>query len=381
MRRYVATLFRLKELFLIPIITVPAIALIITFYTGREYMVESRIWVDPSGYLQETTGGSGANVTPSGSETRTLSERLSTESFRAEVIRRAGLADAIDQGLWPVPSELGTQVAGIPVVRGIARAMGVVIPVNRDEAIDLAQKVVETQISVSSDGVNLLSVSYTGSEPFLGKRLIEETIVYYNETASGRQQEDSQIGTEFYGRQVEIQLEKLVAAEEAERAFLIANPEPLTGQVRSASERAEIDRLSRAIAIERTLYEDALQRLEQVRIQGEAAISSRNVSFAVVDLPEIPNQPSLATSALILNLIVGLTLGGMITGAGVIAITWTDRTVRTREDVEDMVSIPLVEQVPLVSGFSDKKNLGVRSALAALLAPPEEPAAVVAGDS
>ncbi len=381
LRRYVATLFRLKELFLIPIITVPAIALIVTFYTGREFRVEAKIWVDPVNFLPSDSRTSD-RVTPSGAEAATLTEWLSTESFRAEVIQRSGLADAIDQGLWPVPSELGEQVSTIPLVRGVARGMGVVIPASRDEAEDLAQKVVEDQISVRSEGNNLLAVAYTGIEPFLGKRLVEETIIFYNEKASIRQIENSQLGTEFHGRQAELQLQKLQAAEAAERNFLITNPEPLPGQTRPASELAELDRLRRTIALERTLYEDAQRTLERVRIEGERAISSRAESFAVVDLPVVPAEPRLAGSALVLNLIVGLTLGGMITGAGVIALTWTDRTVRTKEDVEETVSIPLVEQVPLLSGFSDRKNTSVRSALAAILAPPpEDRGPALAGDS
>lgn len=380
MRRYVATLFRLKELFLIPIITVPAIALIVTFYTGREYRVEAKIWVDPVG-LTPGEDRTSDRVTPSTVEANTLTEWLSTESFRAEVINRSGLSDAINQGLWPVPSDLGEQVAGVPVVRSLARGMGVVTPVGRDEAQDLAQSVVEKQITVSSEGTNLLAVAYTGIEPFLGKRLVEETIIFYNEKSASRQLENSELGVEFYSRQESLQLQRLQAAEEAERNFLINNPEPLPGQTRPASELAELDRLRRTIALERTLYEEASRRLELVRIEGESAIASRNESFAVVDLPEVPDSPRLASSALILNLIVGLTLGGMITGAGVIALTWTDRTVRTKEDVEETVSIPLVEQVPLLSGFSDK-NSSVRSALTAILAPPpDDRGAALAGES
>jgi uncharacterized protein involved in exopolysaccharide biosynthesis len=368
LRRYVTTLFRLKELFLIPIITVPAIALIVTFYTGREYRVQAKIWVDPSGFLTSTTSGSGQR-TPSVIEAGTLTEWMSTESFRTEIIKRSGLQDAIDEGLWPVPAKLGEQVAGIPVVRSIARAMGVVTPAGQDEAVDLAHTLIERQIVIASEGNNLLSVRYTGVEPYLGKRLIEEGIILYNEKTAARQQSDSVLSVEFYGRQAELQLQKLNAAEAAERSFLISHPEPIGGQNRPASELSEIARLARTVALERTLYEDALRKLEQVRIQGEAAISNRNESFAVVDLPEIPPKASLAGSALILNLIVGLTLGGMITGAGVIMLTWTDRTVRTKEDIEETVKIPLVEQISLISGFNDRKNIGVRSAFTAVLAP------------
>jgi hypothetical protein len=59
----------------------------------------------------------------------------------------------------------------------------------------------------------------------------------------------------------------------------------------------------------------------------------------------------------------------MISVAGVVIVTWTDRTVRTKEDIEETVSVPLVEQVPLVSSFSNKGGARVRTALTDILNP------------
>lgn len=370
MRRYVATLFRLKELFLIPIITVPAIALIVTFYTGREYKVESKIWVDPSELLatQLLTNSSTARVTPATLEAATLTDWLSTEAFRQEVVDRAGLTEAIEEGLWPVPSQLGEQVADIPVVRGVARTMGVVTPVGPGAAKDLALSMVEDQVVASSEG-NLLIVTYVGTEPFLGKRLIEEALQVYNEKATDSDIRQSQGAITYYSNLVDEQLVKLDAAEQAYSNFLILYPEPLPGQTRPASELAEIDRLASTARLEQSKYEDILRTLDNVRIAAGAAELNRAESFEIIDVPVVPDAPRLATSALILNLIVGLTLGGMITTAGVIGITWTDHTIRTREDVEEAVNAPLVERVPVVSGFSGKKGPDVRSALIGSLNP------------
>ena len=374
MRRYVATLFRLKELFLIPLITVPAIALIVTYYTGREYVVETKVWVDPSLLLNLNASSSTVRVTPSQAEATTLQERMSTEAFRLEVIRRSGLEQAIQEGLWPVPSKLGEQVAGVPVVSSIARAMGVVTPVGQEQAMDLALKMVETQVGISSEGNNLLVVNYTGTEPFLGKRLVEETLGYYNEIATERDVAESERGIQFYTAQAERQKELMDAAAEAERRFLEVYPEPLPPQRRPAAEQAELARLQSAANLERVFYEDALRKLESVRLTGQANIAERTDGFQVIDAPEVPAQPRLATKALILNMIVGLTLGGMISTAGVVLLTWTDRTVRTKEDVEESVSVPLVEQVPLLSGFSGKKSASVRTALTDILNPRESAA-------
>jgi uncharacterized protein involved in exopolysaccharide biosynthesis len=287
------------------------------------------------------------------------------------VIRRSGLELAIQEGLWPVPSKLGEQVAEVPVVRSIARAMGVVTPVGPDQAMDQALKMVETQVTVSGEGNNLLVVRYLGTEPFLGKRLVEETLAHYNEIATARDVATSEQSIQFYLDAVETQKARFDAASEQERSFLELYPEPLPPQRRPAAEQAQLATLSEATNLERVFYEEALRKLEQVREASSAAVVRRTNGFQLIDAPEVPEQPRLASQALVLNMIIGLTLGGMISAAGVILVTWTDRTVRTKEDVEEAVSVPLVEQIPLLSGFSGKRGAGVRTAFTDILKPRE----------
>ncbi|MEX0761265.1 MAG: hypothetical protein WD208_10640 [Dehalococcoidia bacterium] len=348
MRRYAQTLFRFKELVLIPLIAVPALALIVALYTGKEYEVEAIIWVDQNRFLETLTMSSPTRSTPSTVEGASLNEWFATKAFRMEVINRSGMAAAIENGNWPVPSKLGEQVAQVPIVRSIARALGVVMPVSPDEASNQAMNMMERQISVSAEGNNLLRARYVGKEPALGARLLEETLAYYNEKATDRQVADSQMEVEFYTRQVELQKERLDRAAGAEWSFLELYPEPMLGQTRPATELVELDRLRSAWQLEHTLYETALRKLEEVRIAGEAAVYGRNDSFAVVDPPVVPENAHVGIQALVMNLIVGVTLGGMIGGSAIVLLTWVDRTVRTREDVEDAVAVPLVAQVPQI---------------------------------
>jgi hypothetical protein len=236
--------------------------------------------------------------------------------------------------------------------------------------MEQALKMVETQVTVEAEGNNLLVVRYLGTEPFLGKRLVEETLGYYNEIATEQGVATSEQSIQFYLNAVETQKARFDAASEQERRFLELYPEPLPPQRRPAAEQAELVRLGNATNLERVFYEEALRKLEQVRQASSAAVAARTSGFQLIDAPEVPDQPRLASQALILNMIIGLTLGGMISAAGVVLVTWTDRTVRTKEDVEEAVSVPLVEQVPLLSGFSGK-GAGVRTAFTDILKPRE----------
>ena len=364
MRRYAETLFRHKELFLAPVIIVPTIALLIAFYTGRTYKVEATVWVDPSQYLTDTTR---IATTPSQVEAQALQEWFETESFRLEVMNNAGLTEAIARGDWPVPSELGTSLAGIPVISGLAGMVGVAMPVPQAKAQDAALEMMEQTIAVSATGNNLLAVTYTGKEPFLGQRLLEEALALYNNRSTQAQIDETASSVAFYSEQAEIQRGRMDAAAEAVATFLRNFPDPVAGQVRPAAEVAELDRLRGALSLERELYQWVLTRLEEVRITAEAQVASRTSSFLLIDTPTVPSSASLPASTLAMVLMLGLTLGGIIGLVPIGILTWTDHTVRTREDVTDMVNVPVLAEVPLVRNGRRSQMGWVRSSTGWLL--------------
>ncbi len=364
MRRYLETAFRYKEIFLVPVILIPALAILIVAYTGREYKLEARVWVDPSRLLEDLSIGS-SRSSPSAVEGKAMQEWLTTDAFRAEVVQRSGLGAAVDDGKWPVPSTLGKQLAKVPVVRSVARRMGVVMPVGHDEAMDMALKLVASSLTVTAEGNNLLLLTYRGRHPVLGQRLLQETLTHYNERITARQVEDSRLGVDFYSRQTQIQKVRLDQAAEVQRQYLAAYPDPLPGQSRPAAEQAELQRLDQAHTLERTLYEASLRKLEDVRVSGEAALSGRLDSFLVVDMPPIPDSPGLPTKKIVTNLVLGIALGLMVGVTPVLVLTWGDNQIRTRADVEEALSVPLLAEIPELAA----RKVSVRSSVATMLSP------------
>lgn len=196
MDRYLETLFRRKELFLIPLIIVPLMALVLFFGRGPQHTVKTSVWVDWNITVDPVAS---SRVNPNDLQSQGIRDWLATEGFRQEVMDKIGLTAAISQRQWPVPTPIqrATNKVGLGNIVGIGsflQSIGLASPVYVSEANAYGHRMIKNSIKVTPVGNNLLTISYKGPEPILGKRIIEETIILYNqksqdlETVSGRNQ-------------------------------------------------------------------------------------------------------------------------------------------------------------------------------------------------
>ena len=346
MRRYLETLFRRKDIFLIPLIVTPLVALGFLAIRGGQFEVTAAIWVEPSPFLSETGAGSGDDETPNEVEAQALNEWLLTGSFRDEVMERSGLAQRVNEGSWPrlngaqqVSRSLGLD--SVPLLGGLLRMVGLAGPSNQGEARMLAHQTVRDAVEVTPEGSNLVLISHTGNDPGLGPALITAVIDVYRERKIERRTAAVEEALAFQQGQVDEQQARVQEAGDALSGFLGANPAP-----RAPAAEAEAERLRRNQELAQTVYEDALLRLNELRVQGEAAVSTGGQSFQVVDPAGAPESGGVGGRMMLMMLFLGLVLGGALGAAGIAVVSWTDGTVRGAEDVNGMVDAPVSGQVP-----------------------------------
>lgn len=371
MRRYLETLFLHKRLFFVPLLAVTLIALLTTIYAGKQYKVSASIWVEPSPLLDPIEKSRG---TPSELASQSLRERIATESFRKQVMDQAGLTEVIQKGQWPVPSRLAQQIesvpmARLPVVRTLLKVVGVYPPLTLEKATKAGMDMMETTLAVAADGTNLMRVNYVGKEPDIGKRLIEETLALYKKQTLDLQEEQAKSGIGFYTGQLNSQLQRVSAASSTLQQFLEGHPAPIPPQTRPPAEQTQLDNLQKSLVLEQMLYQSTSQKLEDVRLTGEAAVSNRDQSFRVTDPPDKAEPVGTTTGRLVITLMLGLTLGAIVGFLPIIMLTWLDKTLRTRDDIEKAVKTPLIAQVPLVRTGGLQRPESVRAAAAKLVLP------------
>ncbi len=353
MRKYLETVTRVPAVFLVPLLAVPIVALIATLTTGQRYEMSALVWVEPSPYLDPFTS---SRATANKDEAQALRERLETEAFRMEVLELLGVAEAIRQGQWPVPSNLQARldsmgiVRNLPGLRPVLKAVGLVPPVTMDERLEAGLAMMANSIRTSTRGANLLRVTYSGNDPQLGPRLVEVTLDLFNQKTLEIRAQEARTGTDFYTRQLEIQRERMDAATKELQDFLQQHPEPLPGQTRPVAETARQDELERTVLLVQTLYDSALRRLEEVRVTGDAAITTRKQTFQVIDSPRKPEMAGTSKKAIIVAVGFGLVIGGMLGAVPIIFLTWQDNTVRSASDLHDLVNPKLIMYVPEARG-------------------------------
>jgi len=290
--------------------------------------------------------GSGANRVVA----QALRDRLKTQAFRQQVMNRSGLTDAILAGEWPEPSQLQRQLNSLPILRNVSDILGLAPPDSVNEALVMGIRTAGRSLKVSTSGNNLIIVVYSGSEPVLGQRLIEETLSIHQEEALAARTRESEVGTEYLTRELQTQEERFLASAAKLERFEAQFPPPPFGLQRPGQELQELQNLQQAVELNRTAYIAALNRLESLRLASSAAMSTADLYFRLMD-PPISSGGGAGVSPRTMGMMgmLGVTLGTLLGIVAIVLTTWRDGMIRTRADVERTIETPAIVEVPLLT--------------------------------
>jgi len=344
---YLETLFRHKAVFLVPLIIIPFIIVLVTFYAERQYVVRASIWVEGTRILptDESTG----RLTLNEFGARMINDRLRTRAFLEQVRDRSGMTDAVLAGEWPQLTDLQRWLDSNPLLRRVGTIFRVAPPRTVEGAMAKALITVGRSLRASPVGNNLIVIRYGGSSPALGQRLIEETLSIHQEERLATRLREAEAGVEYLTRQLRAQEERLTVSREELTRFEEEFPPPPLGMQRPSEEFKELQRLQQGQALDEARYLAALDRLEDLRLRSDASLSTTDLRFRVVDPPVAGSGGSrVPPRKLGVMGMTGLTLGIILGTVAIVLITWRDGTVRTRADVESAFGTLAIIDVPLL---------------------------------
>lgn len=105
-------------------------------------------------------------------------------------------------------------------------------------------------------------------------------------------------------------------------------------------QRDQLDVLTREVGVARATYDAAMQRSSAVRLEGQLDQNS----IAVLNTAVPPAYPSSPRP--MLNLLLGLILGGLIGTAAIVAAEKLDRRIRFDSDLVEVCELPLLASIP-----------------------------------
>lgn len=293
--------FRHKFLISLPLVILVLAGLVASWSRqSTVYSASAQVWTQTTPLLaSRLDGNANSFLTPAQSQALVLNELLILDSFRLSVAAKVdGLA-----GLDP---------------RSQVRA-------------------VREGTTVFASGVNVLTVRHRDSDPALAQAIVRAVIDTYSERIASDVATQADAAQAFYEERLEgarTELEERKAALARYQVTLPTSSDLQLTELRAEVERAQENR------------DSLLDRLEQIHLERDAALTGRDISFQVTDPPELPSSPlPTAKRDLLIFPILGLLLGISGSAAVLVALTRLDDSIRLPMEARRL-GVPVLAVVP-----------------------------------
>ncbi len=321
--RILESYFRHRFLYLLPIVMMTAVGVITFFTADVSYISLGVLYVRKESLLTSLTnlqdGGFGW-VTPAKATVTEFSELLKTDAFRRAVILQTDLEADMAGG----PTSVGETIAAVG-----------------------------QSVWVQTLGDNLVMVGAAYETPEIAQQLVQATLESFIQWKINVDREESVSAEEFFNSVITVYDSDLEVARENLRLYLEAHPEPLRGD-RPEIERMEIDRLQAEINIAEKQLTNALERQENSSLAVAQAESAVRQSYLIIDTPKLPSQPASSKMDGLVNAIIFVVVGVVLSVTGVLGAALLDRSHRFAIDVRHTLDLPVLAQVP--DGAEKKKK-------------------------
>lgn len=324
MRRTLETIFRRLWGFLVLIVVLPLIGVGIAFLLPHSYESTATVWALHRYTAVGSTGPeSNLEATPAETQSNALKELLHTRVFALNVSRSTGLADELRESV-------GYKV------NGLFRSLDI------DDAMvnEVADNVV-----VTPNGYNLLSISYTSSNPRVAERIVQNVISQFGGQSSSLALYDGQKLLDAYQGELAKAKEDYDKAVTDEATYLQQHPDKARSTQISDPEYA---RLHAKTQQAQTSYQNIQTAIDNLRQQLATLGQGSSDLFKIVD----STSPGLPTSRMKSFLLCAGTGLGIALAAIVLYVVMTvrrDRAVYTATDIQKITSLPVMMQTPYLS--------------------------------
>ena len=315
--------FRHRFLYLLPLALMTAVAALAFLTAKTSYISLGVLYVRKDSLLTSLTrlqdGGFGW-VTPARATIVEFEELLKTDAFRRAIILKTDLEPQLVNG----PIAVGETIAEV-----------------RDA------------VWVQTLGDNLVMVGAAHAQPAIAQQLVQATLDSFIQWKINVDQEESVSAEGFFDSLVVVYESDLDVARDRLRLYLEAHPEPLRGD-RPEIEQMEIDRMQAEINLAEKQLSNALERRENASLAKAQAEGAVRQSYLVIDAPRLPSQPASSRRDALVNAIIFVVVGVVLSTIGVLGGALLDRSHRFPVDVRHTLDLPVLALVP--NGTERKKR-------------------------
>jgi capsular polysaccharide biosynthesis protein len=305
---------RYKYILLIPFaILIPVAALVSYSKIETEYTSTARLFARESVIADSFSSGN-PYTSPAENRAGDVNELLRTEKFKLAIAEFAGLPTATrsqqEFSMWEI--EFGT--------------------------------------AVYASGRHLLVVSHTSADPERAQKIVNAIVETFRSQYRDQVLANAGNALKIYEANLEENSATLEAAENDLNAYLATRPanEPLANDPRYTSLQRDVDRAQQD-------YGNTQDAILDIRTQRENSISGQDFTLAEQDAANVPANPdAFSRRDFVAYPVAGFLVALSISAAAYAFLLRTDSRLRTREDVEQVTTVPVLGTIQDVG--SEKKR-------------------------
>jgi hypothetical protein len=294
----------------------------------RTYSVTATLWALKRFEVIGATGTeSNLLATEATTQATALDELLQTRAFDIAVGSQANLASTLDP-----------KVASDPTMR--------------DDAI-VAE--VSKHVTVTPQSTYLFSITYANTHPQTAQKVVAAVINNYSSQSTELTVFEGQRQLDSYNAQLSQALKDQADAVNAEAQYLRAHPELATnpGQLPNDPQYAQLHLATQQAQSTVQSLQDKIAGLQQ---QIGSVGSGPDTLFKVIDAPRVPDRADSRTKELALAGGVGLAVALLACVLIVVVSVRRDRALYNALDVATLTPVPVIMQIPRLSGRNQKAS-------------------------
>ncbi|HVP05095.1 MAG TPA: hypothetical protein VMT90_05390 [Dehalococcoidia bacterium] len=297
------TLFRHKFLVILPLVVLITAGLAgSALRSSHVYSSTTRAWAQSTPFLQSSLAPDNPYLTPAQAQAQTYGDLLKLDSFVLDVASRV-------DGLKNQPS-----------------------------AVQAGE--VRSRTYITPEGVNVLSITHQSADPALTKSVVEAIIAAYADYYKTDVVAQGDAAIAFYQARLDTANQELTQREKDVADYQATLNNPIDSE--SGTTDPKLAELQSLASTARDDYNNLLDKIDEINIQKEAAVTGKDIGFRVQDEAKLPTSP-LPTSMkdVLLLPMLGLLLGISASGLLLFALIRLDDRIRLPEEVRAM-GLPVV---------------------------------------
>lgn len=313
LKRYVETFVRYIWWFVPPLLLIPVLATVSSFFMLRAYESKATIWVDSQPIFIQSSNNPWASQTASQQTVESIYELLRTRRFVQDIMIEAALVD----------------------------------PADADYLSDSALDDIRANLQVSWYGPHVVVVEASSKEGETATSIVAATLSLFNARSIQIKKENAAVAASFYEGQVENYKAQLAQAADELRAYKEKHPAPPDPRSpRPPAEEQELNRLQRQYDVVESTYKGLVSKLDQALLARDAEMKAAPTSFKILDLPSVPTKQTTD-----IRRIVIIAAAGLATALGLVIVTTfvltiIDNTIRMPEELARITDVPIIALLP-----------------------------------